>query len=371
MALSTFPCSPTKRALCPSTSHNALFVHDRGSGPRAFTAYINQAPVAFTSIPFPSSLTQFTNHPTLPTPTALSKAGLLKPTHPVDTQPLPTEKLVCTTSFSASKNMSGNANTGAGQQPCFNTGASMSLNSSAISNTSPSPQSLSQTISLGSAGSISLVLSTPTQAPASSPMSSTTNSAGLNAPAISQSPTTPATPVLKSMTQATPVPSLNLDQASTSSFNTSLVTVSPYTANETTTFASGTSLWQSSSSNTSTAQSPSSIISANPYTINESTVFATGTPLWQSPSANTSPAPQQIPTQAPAQLSTETTSSLITSSAYSQNEGLTFAPGTQMWQSTPSLTSSHVPVQSHTTLVVSSPYAQNEGVTFPAGTAFW
>jgi hypothetical protein len=42
-----------------------------------------------------------------------------------------------------------------------------------------------------------------------------------------------------------------------------------------------------------------------------------------------------------------------------------------MWQSTPSLTSSHVPVQSHTTLVVSSPYAQNEGVTFPAGIAFW
>jgi len=44
----------------------------------------------------------------------------------------------------ASRNKSGNADAGAGQQPCFNTGASMSLNTSVTSTTSPSTQSLSQ-----------------------------------------------------------------------------------------------------------------------------------------------------------------------------------------------------------------------------------
>jgi len=389
-----------ERSLFSGTSQ--CLVCPSGSSRRAFTAYKNREVVAFTANLFSSSLTQFTDHPTLPTPTATSEAGLLKPTHPVDTRHLQTRKSACIFSFGAIRNMSGNA--GVGQQPCFNTGASMSVNSSAISTSSTSKlQSFSHSISLGSAGPISLVLSTPAQAPASSPVSSTTAPSGLTVPTVSQSLTQPQTPEiqgmtkasttvppldldqtstssdtslltapeLKGMTKATPVPALDLDQTSTSSSTTSLVTASPYTLNETTTFTTGTSLWQSSSSSTRTAQSPSSIITSNPYTTNETTVFPYSTSLRQSASAKNSTTPQQTLMQTTSQAPTEASSSLITSSPFTQNEGMTFLPGTQMWQSSSSQTSSQTPSQSHTSLITASPYAQNEGVTFSAGTAFW
>jgi hypothetical protein len=355
MALSTLPCSPSKVTLCPSRSHNALFMAEaRSLNPSRRIRTRHQSPSQSFYSPALSPSSQNTRH--FRHQQQLSKAGLLKPTHPVDTQPLPTRKLACIIPFGAIKKMSGTANTGAGQQPSFNTGASVSMNASVTSSTSQTTQSLSQS-------------STPPQTPVLKAMTKTSSVPSLNLDQP-QSPT-PQTPVLKGMTKTSLVPSLSLGQPSSSSSDTSLVTASPYTLNETTTFSAGTALWQSSSNNTSTTQSPSSIITASPYTTNESTTFATGTPLWQSTSANTSTAPQQTQTQTPAQLSTESSGSLITSSPYAQNEGMTFAPGTQMWQSAASQTSSQTPSQSHTSIITSSPYSQNESVTFSAGTAFW
>jgi hypothetical protein len=318
---------------------------------RAFTAYKNQEPVAFTITLFSSSLTQFTNHPTLPTPTATSKAGLLKPTHPVDTQPLQTKTSACTISLGAIRNMSGNANTGAGQQPSFNTRASMSsVNSSVTSNTSPNLQGLSQNISLGSAGPISLVLSTPAQAPSSNLVPSTTNSTaqtGLTAPVVPMSPTPPHTPEIKGMTNASPMPALDLDQSSTSGSNTTLITTSPYTQNESVTFAVGTAFWQPSTAPTAAAAA------SNP----------------NAPACNVaSSAPtSQRPMTAPLPAS-----NIIAASPYAQNEGVTFSAQTSLWTSSSASTSapaaSQTPTSPGTSIIMASPYTQNEGVTFPPGT---
>ena len=330
--------------------------------PQPFTGYINREPVAFTVILFSSSLTQSTNQSTLPTQQHFkSRSFEAHSAKSVDAQQtLQTGKLVCINHLGAAKNMSGNA--GAGRQPCLNAGASPSVNSSVTSTNSPTLQGLSQNISLGSAGPISLVLSTPSTP---SHVSSNTNSpaqTGLTVPA------TPQTPVLSGMTKTAPVPHLSLDQESSTSSNTSLVTASPYTVNETTTFPKGTSLWQSLSSNASTTptSTPSSIITASPYTTNESVTFAKGTSLWQ-PST-----PPQTPSKTPTQTPTQTSTSLVTLSPYATNETTTFPTGTSLWQSSSSNASTpQTPTQSSTSLITSSPYAQNESVTFPAGTALW
>jgi hypothetical protein len=353
MALSDAPLFAHKKPSLFSSTSQCLVCPRDPPRRRAFTAYKNQEPVAFTITLFSSSLNQFTNHPTLPTPTATSKAGLLKPTHPVDTQPLQTKTSACIIPFGAIRNMSGNA--GAGQQPSFNTGASMSsVNSGATSTNSPNLQGLSQNISLGIAGSVSLVLSTPTQAPASSPAPSTTNGTaqtGLAVPAVPQSPTPPHTPELKAMTNVSPIPALDLDHASTSGSNTNLITTSPYTQNESVTFTVGTVFWQPSTpptsaaaasnpnapacnvvSNAPTSQRPmtaplpaSNIISASPYAQNEGVTFSAQTSLWTSSSAITS-------ATAASQTPTSAGTSIITASPYTQNEGVTFSPGTQMGQ---------------------------------------
>jgi hypothetical protein len=313
------------------------------------TAYKNQEPVAFTITLFSSSLTQFTNHPTLPTPTATSKAGLLKPTHPVDTQLLQTKTSACTISLGAIRNMSGNA--GAGQQPSFNTGASTSsVNSSVTSNTSSNLQDLSQNISLGSAGPISLVLSTPPQAPASSPVPSTTNGTaqtGLTIPVVLQSPTPPHTPELKGMTNVSPMPALDLDQSSASGSNTTLITTSPYTQNESVTFPVGTAFWQPSTAPTTAAAASNPNAPACNVVIN----------------APTSQRPMTAPLPA---------SNIIAASPYAQNEGVTFSAQTSLWTSSSANTSANAAIQSPTSagtsIIMSSPYTQNEGVTFPPGT---
>ena len=334
----------------------------QGLEPSSLQRYKNQEPVAFTAILFSSSLTQFTNNPTLPTPPHVFKSRSFEAhsSKSVDPQHLQTGKLACIIPFGASKNMSGNA--GAGQQSsCLNAGASMSGNSSVTSPNSLNLQGISQNISLGFAGPISLVLSTPTSAPSTvSNNTSSTAQSGLTVP------TTPQAPALKGMTKTTPVPHLSLDQETSTSSTTSQVTASPYTLNETTTFPKGTALWQSPSGKASiTASTPSSIITASPYTTNETTAFAKGTPLWQSASV------KQTQTQTPPQTPTKSSTSLITSSPYATNETTTFPKGTSLWQSKPTQASAQTPKQSGTSLITSSPYAQNESVTFPAGTALW
>ena len=369
----------------PLVTHkeNSLFsdtsqclVGPRGSRCRAFTTHKNQAPGAFTVVLFSSSLTQFTNHLTLPTPKATSKAGLLKPTHPVDTQPLQTRNSACIIPFGAIRNMSGNAGT-------------VSVNSSVTSTTSPDLQGLSQTISLGSAGPVSLVLSTPTQAPASSPVSSTTAQSGLTVPSAPQSPTPPQTPELKAMTKVTAVPALDLDQASTSSSNTTLITTSPYTQNESVNFPSGTAFWQSTSSQASSQTPPSrtSLITASPYAQNEGVTFTAGTAFWQpsttpsaaaaasnpnTPACNvTSSAPtSQRPMSSPLPAS-----NIIAASPYAQNEGVAFSSQTSFWTSSNANTSAFAANLSSnsagTSMITSSPYTQNEGVTIAPGTPMW
>lgn len=63
---------------------------------------------------------------------------------------------------------------------------------------------------------------------------------------------------------------------------------------------------------------------------------------------------------------------LITSSPYAQNEGLTFPKGTSLWQPKAGTTaSSSGPTQTSTSLITASPFTQNEGVTIPSGTPLW
>jgi hypothetical protein len=306
MALSTFPYSPTKRTLCPSVSNNALFMAEaRSFNPSRRIRTGHQSPSHSFYSPALSPSSQNTRH--FRHQQQLSKAGLLKPTHPVDTQPLPTRKLACIIPFGASKKMSGIANTGVGQQPSFNTGAQMSLNSSVTSNTSPSTQS------------------------------------------FSQSPTPPQTPVLSGMVKTSPVPSLSLDQATTSSPNNSLVTASPYTLNETTSFAPGTAFWQPST-----------------------------TPTAAAAASSTNPPACHVASNAPSSIRPMTAlcpaSNIITASPYAQNEGVTFTSGTSFWTSNAN-TSASATTQSSppakTSMINSSPYSQNEGVTFPLGTQMW
>jgi hypothetical protein len=62
---------------------------------------------------------------------------------------------------------------------------------------------------------------------------------------------------------------------------------------------------------------------------------------------------------------------LITSSPFSQNEGLVIPAGTSLWQpSTSAATKAHNST-GNTSLITASPYDSNEGLTFPKGTPFW
>jgi hypothetical protein len=76
--------------------------------------------------------------------------------------------------------------------------------------------------------------------------------------------------------------------------------------------------------------SGTSLVTSSPFTTNEGLTFAQGTSLWQAPTGTTSSRSSQVST------------SLVTSSPFDTNEGLTIAPGTSLWQATgPSTTQQH------------------------------
>jgi hypothetical protein len=69
-----------------------------------------------------------------------------------------------------------------------------------------------------------------------------------------------------------------------------------------------------------TVHDSTSLVTSSPFTTNEGLTFAHGTTLWQAPAGATSSRSSQVPT------------SLITSSLFDTNEGLKIAPGTSLWQ---------------------------------------
>jgi len=65
-------------------------------------------------------------------------------------------------------------------------------------------------------------------------------------------------------------------------------------------------------------------------------------------------------------------STLITSSPYAQNEGLTFSTGTSFWQPYAGAPSaSTTATRGSPAIITESSFAQNEGLTFPPGTSLW
>lgn len=202
------------------------------------------------------------------------------------------------------------------------------------------------------------------------------------------------TPVIKAQTGGSDVPALSLDSetdASTSS-QTGLITSSPYAQNEGKTFAKGTSMWQSSASGASKEaflQPSPSLITSSPFAQNEGRTFSSGTSLWQSQSTSAS---QQasVGLWSPASASStskkdSSTSSLsmrtmsaplpaqniITASPFAANEGVKFSPSDLLWQSGASSTSSSEISTGKPSLITASPYANNEGVAFSKGTSLW
>jgi hypothetical protein len=199
---------------------------------------------------------------------------------------------------------------------------------------------------------------------------------------------TASTPVLKAQTGVDSIPPLSLDDVST---DTSLITSSPFTTNEGLTFAQSTSLWQSPTSATSTrsSQVSTSLVTSSPFDTNEGLKIALGTSLWQPAGPSTAQQHASAPgVWAPATSASSHTSSgaslsmrpmgaplpaanLITSSPFSQNEGLVIPAGTSLWQpSTSAATKAHNST-GNTSLITASPYDSNEGLTFPKGTPFW
>lgn len=339
----------------------------RSVKPQPFTVYKNQELVAFTVILSSSSLTQFTNNPTLPTQQRFkSRSFEAHSLRSVDTQPLQIGKLVCINPLGAIKNMSGSAS--AGSQSLFNAGASMSGNASVTSTNSTNLQGISQTVTSGTASPTSL---------------SKSNSVSQSGSTV---PTPPPTPVLKGMTKISAVPALSLGQESLSSSSASLVTASPYTMNETTSFPTGTSLWQSTSGQTSTSTtSPTSLVTSSPYDQNESVTFPAGTSLWQSSTTHTAVAASSTLRASACNVSSNAPSSqrpmsaplpasnVVAASPFTQNECVTFCSQTSLWTSSAntSVSTASQTSPSATSLITSSPYTQNEGVTFPPGTPMW
>lgn len=201
------------------------------------------------------------------------------------------------------------------------------------------------------------------------------------------------TPVIKAQTGGSDVPALSLDNETATSpeSQTGSITSSSYAQNESKSFAKGTSMWQPSASGASKEAflKPSpSLITSSPFAQSEGRTFSSGTSLWQSKSTSAS---QQasVGLWSPANASStskkdSSTSSpgmrpmsaplpaqnLITASPFVSNEGVKFSPSDLLWQSGASGSSAQSS-PGKPSLITASPYASNEGVTFSKGTSLW